>query len=454
LSVNSAAEINVTTVIDRSRYGGFQWLLLSLCLVVAMFDGYDSQGIAYVAPLIAKDLGVGPAQLGPIFASGLIGLMVGAIIWGMAADKVGRKAAVIWSVVIFGIFSIATPWAHTLTSMLTLRFLAGIGMGGALPNVIALISEYTPARTRGLVVNSPNSFFALGSVVGGLLAAKLIPIFGWQSTFYVGGAVPLVFAIVLALWLPESARFLLVARESQARVAALIRRIDKHGSYPDTTRFTLETAVKGITVKHLFTEGRTPATLLIWLAVFMNLFVLLYLINWLPTLLRTVGQPIETAIMTTVWYSIGGFFGGLCMGRLADHFGGYRVLAITYLGAGVFIAAAAYTIGNNALFIPAMFMTGVAIQGGQASLNTLTAAYYPTAIRATGLGWALGVGRIGSFIGPILGGMFLAAGWSVNAVILVNVVPAVICALAILALRYCRSEAQTVQPRVEVAAAS
>ena len=431
--------VNVTTVINESRISGYQWLILTISLLTAMFDGYDTQGIAYVAPVIAQDLGMNVAQLGPIFGAGLVGLMLGAIFFGMLADKLGRKQAIIWSVLVFSIFSILTPFGHSFQSLIVLRFLAGIGLGGALPNTIAYVLEYSPLRMRGLLVNSPNAFFALGSIAGGILATKLIPAFGWQSTFYVGGTVPLIFLLVIALWLPESARFLLARGKPQERVAAIMRRIAPDRQFAPTTHFTLEPQVSGITVKHLFTEGRAPATVLLWIAFFMNLFVLLYLINWMPTLLRQAGQPLQTAILLTVWYNIGGFLGGLAMGWIADRSGApHTVLAVAYVGAALFIVVDAYSIDTLAILLPAIFLTGVSINGGQASLNTIAATYYPTAIRATGIGWALGVGRIGSILGPLMGGIFVGAGWAISAVILVNTIPAAIAAASILLLRHRR----------------
>jgi AAHS family 4-hydroxybenzoate transporter-like MFS transporter len=439
--------VNVTTAINAARISGYQWLILAICLLIAMFDGYDTQGIAYVAPVIAHDLGMSPAQLGPIFSAALVGLTLGAIFFGMLADKIGRKQAIVWSVLIFGIFSILTPSGHTFKSLLILRFLAGVGLGGALPNTIAYVLEYSPLRMRGLLVNSPNSFFALGSIVGGLLATKLIPTFGWQSTFYVGGGGPLLFLVVIIFFLPESARFLLASGRPMGRVEAIMRRVLPDRRFAPGTQFSLEPQLPGITVKHLFSEGRSYATILLWLAFFMNLFVLLYLINWMPTLLRAAGQPLQVAILLTVWYNIGGFLGGLAMGWLGDRFGSlHTVLFVAYAGAAVFIGTAAYNIDNIAILLPAMFLTGVSINGGQATLNTITATYYPTAIRATGIGWALGIGRIGSILGPIVGGILFGAHWAISSIIFVNAVPAVIAALSILALRRKRSAELAVRP--------
>ncbi|HUB97143.1 MAG TPA: MFS transporter, partial [Stellaceae bacterium] len=272
-----------------------------------------------------------------------------------------------------------------------------------------------------------------------------------QSTFYIGGIVPLLFTVVVVLWMPESIRYLLLSGKSMARVAAIMMRIVPDRNFSGSTQFSLEPQLPGITVKHLFTEGRTVATLLLWVAFIMNLFVLTYLISWMPTLIRESGQPIGVAITATIWYSIGGIAGGLGMGFIADRIGSVpKVLAFGYLGAAVFIAIVAYSTSDVAWLIPAMFLTGISIQGGQPCLNTISATYYPTAIRATGIGWALGVGRIGAFVGPLIGGFLVGAHFSVPSVILINIVPAVIGAVAVVAFQL-RHHAETAsaapQPR-------
>jgi MFS transporter, AAHS family, 4-hydroxybenzoate transporter len=435
-----AQSFNVAEVINQSRVSRYQWLVLGISLMTAMFDGYDTQGIAYVAPVMAKDIGISPAQLGPVFSAGLLGLTLGAVVFGMLADKIGRKQAIVWPVVVFGIFSILTPFGHSLQSIVVLRALAGFGLGGTLPSVTAYVLEYSPRRMRGLLVNSTGAFFAFGSIVGGVLANWLIPIWGWQSTFYVGGVVPLLFLAIIVVWLPESVRFLLLSGKSMERVVEIMRKMVPDRVFPPTARFTLEPQLAGITVKHLFTDGRATATVLIWLAFIMNLFVLVYLVFWMPTLLRQAGQPLDVAIRVTIFYGIGGIVGGLTMGWVADRIGSlYSVLALGYVGGAVFITIAAFSVHDTSILIPAMFLTGFSINGGQPSLNTISGIYYPTAIRATGIGWALGVGRIGAIVGPIVGGILVGAHWSVPSVILVNTIPAVIAAAAIVALRRKRS---------------
>ena len=430
--MNDAPSYDLTAVIDQSRVSRYQWLVLGISLVTALFDGYDTQGIAYVAPVMAQELHFDRSQLGPIFSAGLLGLTLGAIFFGMLADKIGRKQTIIWPMVIFGIFSLLTPLGDTVDSLVVLRLLAGFGLGGTLPNVTAYVLEYSPHRMRSLLVNSTGAFFAVGSIVGGVLADWLIPTYGWQSTFYLGGAVPLLFIVVVALFLPESVRYLLVAGKSMEQAVAIMRRIVPARGFAPGTRFTLEPQLSGVTVKHLFTEGRALPTVLLWTAFVMNLFILVYLIFWMPTLLRQAGQPLSIAILATVWYGIGGIVGGLGIGWIADRTGSLsRCLAFAYLGAAVFIAIVAFSVQDTTILIPAMFLTGMTINGGQPSLNTIAATFYPTAIRATGIGWALAVGRIGSVIGPAVGGILVGAKFSVTMIILANIIPALIGIVAI-----------------------
>jgi MFS transporter, AAHS family, 4-hydroxybenzoate transporter len=446
-----ATSYNFTAVIDQAKISRQQWIVLLISLFTAMFDGYDTQGIAYVAPVMAKDIGFSPALLGPIFSSGLAGLTLGALFFGMLADKIGRKQAIIWPMAIFGLFSLATPLGHDVQSLVILRFIAGFGLGGTLPNVTAYVLEYAPRRRRALLVNSTAAFFAFGSIISGVLANILIPTLGWQSTFYIGGAIPLLGIVVVALYLPESVRYMLVAGKSMERVADIMRRIVPEGNFAAGTRFTLEPQIPGITVKALFTDGRAYPTTMLWIAFVANLFILTYLVFWLPSLLRQIGQPLNVAIMVTIWYAIGGCIGGLTMGWLADKLGSLpKVLATAYGCAAITICIAAFSLANTPVLVVAMFLTGCCINGGQGSLNTISAMFYPTAIRATGIGWALGVGRIGAVIGPAVGGILVGAGFAPANVFLANVVPAVIgvIAIALFNLRHAAASEAAVAPGI------
>jgi MFS transporter, AAHS family, 4-hydroxybenzoate transporter len=224
------------------------------------------------------------------------------------------------------------------------------------------------------------------------------------------------------------------------QAADIMRKLVPSRNFARDAGFSLELQLRGVTVKHLFTAGRALGTAFIWIAFVMNLFVLTYIIFWMPSLLRQAGQPLDVAIHVTIIYSIGGVIGGLTIGWLADRVGSlYGVLAAAYVGAALFISVAAGSLHNTAILYPAMLLTGFSINGGQPSLNTISAIYYPTAIRATGIGWALGIGRIGAVLGPMVGGMLVQAKFAVPSVVLANTIPAAIAALAILALRQKRA---------------
>lgn len=438
-----ATSYNVTATIDQAKISGQQWVVLLVSLFTALFDGYDTQGIAYVAPVMARDLHFSPALLGPIFSSGLAGLTLGAVVFGMLADKLGRKKAIIWPMAIFGVFSLATPLGWNVQSLIVLRFIAGFGLGGTLPNVTAYVLEYAPRRRRALLVNSTSAFFATGSIVSGALANILIPTVGWQWTFYIGGIVPLLSIVVVAIYLPESVRYLLLTHQSMDRVVAIMRRIVPERNFATGTQFTLEPQIKG-SVKALFTDGRAYPTIMLWTAFVANLFILTYLIFWLPTILRQVGQPLSVAISVTIFYAIGGVCGGLTMGWLADKLGSLpKVLATAYGLAAITITVAAFSLTNTPVLAAAMFLTGCCINGGQGSLNTISAIFYPTAIRATGIGWALGVGRIGAVIGPAVGGILVGAAFAPTNVVLTNVIPAVIGIIAIVLFHVRHAAAQS-----------
>jgi MFS transporter, AAHS family, 4-hydroxybenzoate transporter len=435
--------VDVRATIDCAGFGRYQALIVGLCMLVVMFDGYDTQSIGYVAPLMAKDIGIGMASLGPIFAAGLFGLMLGAMAFGTLADKIGRKWGIILSVLIYSIFSLLTPLADSFASLLVLRFLAGLGNGGALPIVIALTREYVPARLSAFAVNVLGACFSAGSIIAGLFSAVITADHGWGVIFYVGGATPLVLLLALLLWLPESIGFLALNSAASPEIARILRKITGQ-AVASATRFRLpETTLSGFTVWHLFAAGRAGMTLLLWVAFFMSLLVLLLLVQWLPSLLRDAGVPLQTAIMTTVGFSVGGVLASPLLGRLMDRFNPYLILAGTFVATATFIAIAGNSISSQTILMSAVFFAGAGVIGTQSSLNALAGMLYQTAIRSTGVGWALGIGRIGAIVGPLIGGLLVSLQWRDGSIILVAVVPMLAGAIAIWMLSQTRETSKT-----------
>ena len=433
-SAGDASTVDVAAFIDAQPVGAFQVKLLLICATVLFLDGFDTTAIGYVAPALAKEWNVGKAALGPVFSAGLFGLMIGALLFGPLADRIGRKKIIIFSTLAFGIGTLVTSFVNDVNTLLAIRFLTGLGLGGAMPNTIALTSEFSPHRRRATMVMGMFVGFSIGAALGGLLAAALIPQFGWRSVFVAGGAAPLVLVPILAWRLPESVRFLALTGRADARVAELLTSVNEKAVFAEGCRFIVdEPALKGIPVQHLFRGGRTLATLLLWVVFFMSLLDIYFLSNWLPTVLNDLGASISEAAAIGSMLQVGGVVGTFALGSIIDRFS-FRALALVYFVA-VFAVGAIGQLGHSAILVTlAIFVAGFCIVGGQIAANALAAGFYPTSIRATGVGWALGVGRVGSIVGPLVGGVLLSLNWSAGEVFVAAATAALCAALAAFSL--------------------
>jgi MFS transporter, AAHS family, 4-hydroxybenzoate transporter len=430
----SSGAIDVAEFIDQQPVGGFQLKLLLACAAVLILDGFDTTAIGFVAPSLAREWGLTKGALGPVFSAGLFGLMIGALALGPLADRIGRRKIIVFSTLAFGIGALATAFVHDVNSLLAIRFLTGLGLGGAMPNTIAMTSEFSPHRRRATMVMVMFCGFSAGAALGGLLAAALIPQFGWRSVFIVGGVAPLLLVPMLALWLPESVRFLALTGRAHERVAQLLGFINRKAVFAPATQFVVrEPHLAGIPVLHLFKDGRTMVTLLLWVVFFMSLLDLYFLTNWLPTVLNDLGASVSQAAVIGSMLQVGGVVGTFALGSIIDRFS-FRALALVYFIA-VFAVGAIGQLGHSEVFVTmAIFAAGFCMVGGQIAANALAATFYPTSIRATGVGWALGIGRIGSIIGPLVGGALLTAKWSTASVFGAAAVAALCAALAAFSL--------------------
>jgi AAHS family 4-hydroxybenzoate transporter-like MFS transporter len=437
--VSSSAALDIRRFIDDRPVSRFQLLVAVMCGLIVFVDGFDAQAMGFVAPALTEAMKISRGVLGSVISSGLVGMMIGALVSGPLADRIGRKPVLIACALIFGAASLLTATAQSIESLMAWRALTGLGMGGAMPNAIALTSEYMPRRRRAGAVTMMICGFSLGAAVGGLVAASLIPRFGWPSVFLVGGVFPIVIALIAVFVLPESIRFLVVKGGAVAQARSYLSRIapgeaidgplspghDEQGPL----RPGAEQA-SGFIVSELFTNGRAVATILIWVIYFMNLLNLYFLNSWLPTIISDAGIPVETAIRLTSLFQIGGIAGAVMLGRLLDRTFSFWVLAGCYAWAAAFV----YSIGHSGGSVPLLALTiscaGVGIIGGQNASHALSSEFYPTRIRSTGVGWALGIGRIGSIVGPLVGGLLLSQNTSMRDVFWAAVIPAVVATLA------------------------
>ena len=432
----------VNDIIDNRPMGRFQIRTILLGGLVLFLDGYDAQTIGFLATPIAESRDIPVTAFGPIFSASLIGLMIAAMLAGPIADRWGRKWPIIFSTFMLAIFSMLTAFSTSFNQLLIFRFLTGLGLGGALPNVVALSSEYVPKRLLAVLVSVLFCGLPLGGFICGMLSSALLPVWGWQSVFYIGGALPFLLSLLLIPLLPESVKFLSQRGDNPRKIAKLMASIAPEIAVDiNQLSFAAPAAArKAVPIKYLFTDGRAVGTILLWIPNFMNLLLMYVIVNWLPALLRASGMTVSDGVMATSFFSLGGILGSLAEGFLIKFGGPYKILLSEFGLSGLFIASMAMMADSWPLVIILAFLLGFLVIGAQAGLNALAANFYPTSIRSTGVGWALGIGRIGSIIGPILAGMLLSIEWQPWQVLLAGAVPALFALGAILLGRWAPRE--------------
>jgi len=383
--------------------------LLVIAGLAVLMDGFDVQAMGFVAPAVIQAWGVSKASLGPVFGAGLLGMLVGSLALSVLADRVGRRPVMLGATLFFACGMLATARVTTIGELEAIRFVTGLGLGAIMPNAMALVGEHSAAGNRVTMMMLVSCGFTGGAVLGGLVSAAIIPAYGWQSVFYVGGAFPLVLAALMVGGLPESGEFV-------AQRAAAAKRA-------------------GAPVMQLFQAGRTRTTLLLWAVNFLNLINLYFLANWLPTIATSAGMRMSSAVLLGTMLQVGGVVGTVAMGPVIDRVGFRRVLVPVFAVAAVAIAL----IGRAGLPAPVLFgvvtVAGLCIIGGQPAVNALAASYYPTSLRSTGIGWSLGVGRVGSILGPTLGGELIRREWSNASIFATVAVPAALSAVLVYFVR-------------------
>jgi AAHS family benzoate transporter-like MFS transporter len=426
----STQTLNINTVVDEAKFTPFHWSVLIWCLLIIIFDGYDLVIYGVALPLLMQEWGLSAVQAGLLASTALFGMMFGAMSFGTLSDKLGRKKTIMICVAIFSGFTFLGAFASSPVEFGILRFLAGLGIGGVMPNVVALMTEYAPKRIRSTLVAIMFSGYAIGGMASALLGAWLVADHGWKIMFFIAG-IPFVALPIIWKFLPESLMFLTKKGET-AQVAEIVQKISPEQKLNAETRFVLNDVIAGdeAPLRALFQQGRMFSTLMFWVAFFMCLLMVYALGSWLPKLMIQAGYSLGASMLFLFALNIGGMVGAIGGGALADRFHLKPVLSIMFTVGALALILLGFN-SPQAVLYTLIAVAGAATIGSQILLYTFVAQFYPTAVRSTGMGWASGIGRIGAIVGPILTGALLTLQLPHQMNFLVIAIPGIIAALAV-----------------------
>nr|WP_282601589.1 aromatic acid/H+ symport family MFS transporter [Pantoea ananatis] len=408
---------------------GGQIRLIVLCFIVVALDGMDIAIMGFIAPSLKASWNVTNHQLGVVISAALIGLALGAMIAGPLADRFGRRLMIIFSVLFFGLWTLVTAFSHSIEQMILFRFLTGLGLGAAMPNVSTLVAEYAPERRRSFIITVVFCGFTFGAASGGFAASWLLPRYEWHSVLLLGGILPLLVLPVLIRQLPESVRFLISRGAPAERIRTILERMIPGSTNPHSQFQSSEadaTQPDKNAIATVISSRYRTGSLMLWGGYFMGLFLVYLIGSWLPSLVSKQGMTVTQAAIITAMYQAGGTLGSLFAGWLMDRFNANLALAVIYFCGGIAIVALGFSPAQVTVMSSIAFCSGFCFNGANTGMNALSASYYPTHARATGSSWMHGVGRIGAILSAFVGAEMLSLGWSFNLIFLLLAIPAVL----------------------------
>lgn len=418
---------NPKALIDKNPMTGLQYSTIFICFLMNMLDGMDVLVISYTAPAIAKAWDISPQALGTVFSAGLFGMTIGTLFLAPFADKIGRKAIILISGIIMGVCIYLTSYATSITDLLIYRFISGLGIGSMLASTASLASEYTPNKTRDFWVSFVISGYPIGAVVAGLVAAKVIPTDGWQQMFRIAGIASMFSVPLILFFLSESIDFYLRTQPQNA-LEKLNKILTKMNIQPLESLPIIDKIKSKLPVDQLLKTDFKKPTLQLWAALFMAFAALYFLTSWIPKLAKDAGLSMELAIYAGTVFNIGAFFGIITQGYFSSKYGLKKTLGVILVLTGVLMASFGLFVGSDVILL-ILALLGFGIQGGFVGLYALSARLYPTEFRTTGVGWAMGAGRLGGIVGPMIGGLLIGAGLGIATNFLIFAVPALLSGL-------------------------
>lgn len=420
--------IDVHSVIDHARFSPFHWMVMSWCALLLIFDGYDLFIYGVVLPVLMKEWNLTPLEAGALGSYALFGMMFGALVFGSLADRIGRKKGIALCFVLFSSFTVLNGLADTPTEFGLCRFVAGLGIGGLMPNVVALMNEYAPKRLRSTLVAVMFSGYSLGGMLSAGVGIYMLPRFGWEAMFF-AALLPLLLLPLILWYLPESVGFLLrQGRVDKAR--AILQRIDPQAGIGEHDTLVLnDEKAQGTPVLELFREGRGLRTLMIWVAFFCCLLMVYALSSWLPKLMANAGYSLGSSLSFLLALNFGGMFGAIAGGWLGDRYNLPKVVVAFFVVAALSISLLGFKSPTPVLYL-LIGIAGATTIGTQILLYATAAQFYGLAFRSTGLGWASGIGRNGAIVGPLLGGALLGINLPLPLNFMAFAIPGAIAALA------------------------
>ena len=423
------SRILVEEVIDKAKISPFHWRILFWCTLIIIFDGYDLVIYGVVLPILMQQWQLDPVTAGALGSTALFGMMIGAMLLGTLSDRFGRKKMIVLCIVLFSGFTALNGFAQTPLQFGVMRFIAGLGLGGVMPNVVALMSEYSPRRIRSTLVAVMFSGYAIGGMLSAVLGIWIVPQFGWQVMFYLA-VIPLLLLPLIWTQLPDSVAFLV--RQGKIAEARKVLGALTGKPLPDDAELAAHQPQKTEqSLAALFSNNRALSTLMFFQAFFMCLLMVYGLGSWLPKLMTMAGYGFGSSLMFLLFLNIGGIIGAIGGGWLSDRFHPRPVLMLFFTLAAVSLALLGFK-SHVAVLYFLVTVAGATTIGSQILLYAYVAQFYPTAIRSTALGWSSGVGRIGAILGPVLGGALLAMQLSHQMNFLAFVLPGALAVIAIM----------------------